>query len=142
MNSSLTTENDLSVKHFRSLVESKTKQLLGLSDQWTLICNEQVESIPDNTQGDIRSACGLAKLLIEERFKQFSELIGQCEDISRKIIDPDAKEVKCTDLQGFWEMINHQVLDVEAQFMKLDKIKQNNYCELSLNLTQSCIKIH
>jgi hypothetical protein len=122
-------EDELSVKYFRKLIETKTKQLLDLSDEWCLICRDQADIIPDSIQGDIRSTCGLAKLLMEERFKQFAELIDQCESTNTNSVDPEIKIVKCTDLQGFWEMINHQVKDVENQFAKLTRIKQNNYSD-------------
>lgn len=122
-------ETEQSVKHFRSLVESKTRELFDLSQTWTNLCNKDAELIPDGIQGDIRSACGLAKLLMDERFDQFSELIDQCEATSFRNPDPDVKVVKCSDLQGFWEMINHQVKDVENQFRKLEKIKENNWSD-------------
>ncbi len=97
---SKTDENGLSVKYFRDLVITKTNQLLALSSEWSATCSENSEIIPDCIQGDIRCACGLSKLLIEERFKQFSELIEQCEMTTQNNLDPDIKEVKCSDLQG------------------------------------------
>ena len=134
-------ENGLSVKLFRDLVQSKTKQLLSLSDAWIVTCTEQSDLIPDRIQGDIRCVCGLAKLLMEERFKQFTELIDLCVKTLKNTLDEGVKEVHCSDLQGFWEMINHQVKDVEGQFAKLEKIKQKNYSEEFADETDHVVRV-
>jgi disks large-associated protein 5 len=74
-------------------------------------------------QGDIRSAIGLAKLLIDERFVQFIELVDQSE------FKTGDKPVRCSDLQGFWDMVDFQVIDVKKKFSGLEKLKENNYIE-------------
>ncbi len=38
--------------------------------------------------------------------------------------------VLASDLQGFWDMIFHQVVDVEKRFFNLSKLKQNNWVEI------------
>ena len=92
---------------------------------------------PDDVQGDIRSACGLAKLLIEERFDQFNDLIRQAEECFKGTpSDPSAKVVKVSDLEGFWEMIEIQVKDVEKKFDNLAKLKANLYVPLPLEKPQ------
>ncbi|RMZ93836.1 disks large-associated 5 isoform X2, partial [Brachionus plicatilis] len=63
------------VKYYRDLVRFSTDKLTNLGAQWT-----KQNEVPEEFQGDVRSACGLAKLLIDERFSQFSELINQCEE--------------------------------------------------------------
>ena len=108
------------VEHFRDHVKKETEKLNKFSDTW----NNLVVEAPDDgktpkilihnlkcflfclwiaVKGDIRSAIGLAKLLINERFDQFMELIDQCEHLKGE------KAVLWTDLEGFWEMIHIQV---------------------------------
>lgn len=57
-------------------------------------------------QGQIRSVIGQAKLLIAQRFKQFIGLVDNCE------FKLGEKETTFTDLQGFWDMIYFQVLNI------------------------------
>ena len=54
-------------------------------------------------QGQIRTVIGQAQLLIRQRFHQFEGLVDNCE------FGTGEKETKCTDLQGFWDMIFYQV---------------------------------
>lgn len=54
-------------------------------------------------RGQIRTTVGQAKLLMDQRFKQFSGLIDNCE------FKLGEKETTCMDLKGFWEMIYYQV---------------------------------
>ncbi len=51
----------------------------------------------------MRTAVGQARLLIKERFGQFSGLVDDC-DLGR-----GEKITTCTDLQGFWDMVYFQV---------------------------------
>ena len=46
---------------------------------------------------------GQARLVMAERFVQFSGLVDNCE------FKQGEKETTCTDLRGFWEMIYFQV---------------------------------
>ncbi|CAF0747005.1 unnamed protein product [Brachionus calyciflorus] len=108
------------VKYYRDLVTFNTKKLNKFGDLW----NDVYSHVPEDIQGDIRSACGLAKLLIDERFAQFSDLIQQCEETSNSDV---GLTVKCSDLQGFWDMVDVQVKDVCKKFDLLEKIKLNNY---------------
>lgn len=52
--------------------------------------------------GEIRTTACQARLIIAERFKQFSGLIRNCEDNS------GVKPVLEEDLAGFWDMIYFQ----------------------------------
>lgn len=80
--------------------------------------------------GHIRSAIGLAHLLVNQRFKQFSGLIKNCEDnvtpkgneIDVEVTRSNGYFVSVTpmDLQGFWEMIYYQVEDIYTKFKYLD----------------------
>jgi len=54
-------------------------------------------------RGCIRTTIGQAELLMAERFKQFAGLVDNCE------FGTGEKEVTCSDLQGFWDMVYFQV---------------------------------
>ena len=62
--------------------------------------------------------------MINQRFKQFNGLIDDC-DLKR-----GPKETKVEDLQGFWDMIYYQVLDLHNGFEELNKLKDNEWREL------------
>ncbi len=70
-----TLETVKDIKYYRNLVDINTDLLNNLSNTWTKTNEISINIIPDDMQGDIRSACGLAKLLIDERFAQFNDLI-------------------------------------------------------------------
>lgn len=50
----------------------------------------------------MRTAVGQARLLMKERFKQFTGLVDDCEFARGE------KITTCTDLQGFWDMVYYQ----------------------------------
>ena len=82
----------------------------------------------------MRSACDLAKLLIGERFAQFVELIDQCDLTTLTAAASDnVKPVMCSDLQGFWDMVDLQIKDVERRFVRLDRLRDNNFDPNTLN---------
>lgn len=68
------------VTYYKALVDFKTGLLNGYRAQWTERLDAEGALVPDDIQGDVRAACGLAHLLIKERFDQFSDLIQQCEN--------------------------------------------------------------
>ena len=130
------------VKFYRNLVVLETRLLNECSAKW----DSCIDEAPEDgqfflikikivifkkkiflggflVQGDIRSAIGLAKLLIDERFVQFIELVDQSE------FKTGDKPVKCSDLQGFWDMVDFQVIDVKKKFTGLEKLKENKYVE-------------
>lgn len=55
----------------------------------------------------MRTAVGQARLLMKERFNQFSGLVDDCE------LGQGEKIITCTDLQGFWDMVYYQVSTLE-----------------------------
>lgn len=124
------------VEYYRSLLSFQTRRLNSLIDEWT--AQLDVTQLAEDTQGDIRLACGLAKLLIDERFVQFNGLVNQCEQQNlydslnaKDKVEETGEEaelkVRCTDLQGFWDMVDSQVIDVAKRFEKLARLRANNY---------------
>lgn len=53
----------------------------------------------------MRTAVGQARLLMKERFGQFSGLVDDCDFGRGEMI------TTCTDLQGFWDMVYFQVIN-------------------------------
>ncbi|XP_067935602.1 disks large-associated protein 5-like isoform X2 [Watersipora subatra] len=67
--------------------------------------------------GEIRTISCQARLIIAERFTQFTGLIANCEN--KTGIKPVLEE----DLDGFWDMIYFQVEDVLRKFEKLECLR-------------------
>lgn len=108
----------LSVEYFRSILDTEAKNLSQLCDRWSqAIENEAIED--EDYVGSIRTTIGQAKLLMSQRFKQFSSLIDDCEFKTGKL------PTRLNDLSGFWEMISFQVVDVMRKFEKLEAMKVN-----------------
>ena len=83
----------------RNLVQDETDRLESNSKDWDCLMKEAPESV----HGDIMTVTGQARLLIRERFNQFSKLVYNCENNIKE------KETTLEDLQGFWEMVYIQV---------------------------------
>jgi len=112
----------LTVDHFKDLVTSETKRLNQLCDQWVHVMDTEPH-ITEEGFGQIRSTIGKTHLLIDQRFKQFSGLISDC------ALKRGLKETKVEDLQGFWEMVYFQVLDLNQAFDHLNQLKDNQWRE-------------
>uniref|UniRef100_H2ZNL1 Disks large-associated protein 5 n=1 Tax=Ciona savignyi TaxID=51511 RepID=H2ZNL1_CIOSA len=116
-------------KYYRDLLKENTASLNQQSCNWEKYSEVVAEDIGKENEemvlGDIRTTVGQAKLLIKERFTQFSGLIDKCE------FGSSDKPVLCQDLEGFWEMINFQVVDVQEKFSKLEKRRSENWANNS-----------
>lgn len=117
----------LSVEYFRNILDYESKNLNQLCERWSQILEQQVgtdspqedrhqerEREHEEMLGAIRSTIGQAKLLMSQRFKQFSELIDNCEFNTGQL------PTRLNDLSGFWEMISYQVDDVVQKFKSLE----------------------
>lgn len=110
----------LTISYFRDLVQRETERLLGLCELWDSVL-ETTADINEEAQGSIRTTAGQARLLMNQRFAQFSGLVNDCENQTGE------KEITCADLQGFWEMVYFQVEDVNTKFEELTKLQGNNW---------------
>ncbi|XP_041033453.1 disks large-associated protein 5 [Carcharodon carcharias] len=122
------------VAYFRGIVMSETESLSGLCQQWEGWAN--TAEIPDGVKDLVRTTVGQARLLVAERFKQFNGLVDNCE------FKTSEKEVTCTDLEGFWDMVYFQVEDVNKKFEHLKKLQENNWEEQNelLSLPKKVVK--
>jgi len=112
-----------SIRKFREDLQSEHDRLTSLCESWENMVNV-VGNIPDSIKGEVRCVVGQARLVMVERFQQFSGLIDNCE------FNRGNKETTCMDLKGFWEMIFIQVEDVDQKFQRLEERKRNNWEEV------------
>jgi len=116
-------KNGPTVVRFRSILESETCKLTQMCDRWVIKLEEASETLTPEIKGEIRSIVGQGRLLMAERFGQFSALVDNCE------FKKGEKETTCTDLQGFWEMIYIQVEDVYQKFSRLEALESRGWVE-------------
>ncbi|NWH83335.1 DLGP5 protein, partial [Aegithalos caudatus] len=118
-----TREQEHDVPYFRNILRAETERLLSQCLQWE--GNLELD-IPEDAKDLIRTTVGQTRLLIGERFKQFEGLVDNCE------FKRGEKETTCTDLDGFWDMINFQIEDVNKKFDNLKKLQDNEWQPLDV----------
>ncbi|XP_072311933.1 disks large-associated protein 5 [Eucyclogobius newberryi] len=109
------------VPYFRSEIVTETDKLTGLCSHWESKVED--ESLPEEMRDRMRTAIGQARLLMKERFKQFSGLVDDC-DFGR-----GEKITTCSDLQGFWDMVYFQVEDVIQKFDALKEAEARGWVD-------------
>ncbi|XP_059675574.1 disks large-associated protein 5 [Gavia stellata] len=116
-------EQEHDVPYFRNILRSETEKLMSQCLQW----DGKLElDIPEDAKDLIRTTIGQTRLLIAERFKQFEGLVDNCE------FKWGEKETTCTDLDGFWDMVNFQIEDVNKKFDNLRKLQDNEWQPLDV----------
>ncbi|NXQ15299.1 DLGP5 protein, partial [Peucedramus taeniatus] len=118
-----TREQEHDVPYFRNILRTETERLLSQCLKWE--GNLELD-IPEDAKDLIRTTVGQTRLLIGERFKQFEGLVDNCE------FKRGEKETTCTDLDGFWDMINFQIEDVNKKFDNLVKLQDNEWQQLDV----------
>nr|XP_020846808.1 disks large-associated protein 5 isoform X3 [Phascolarctos cinereus] len=108
------------VPYFRNILQSETERLTGCCNEWE---KKLTLDIPDDAKDLICTTVGQTRLLISERFNQFEGLVNDCEYKSGQ------KKITCMDLDGFWDMVNFQVEDVNKKFEKLSKLQESEWQE-------------
>ncbi|XP_064808835.1 disks large-associated protein 5 [Oncorhynchus masou masou] len=114
-------EPEHDVPYFRLAVVSETERLTAFCQQWEPRVDDA--SIPEEMRDRMRTAVGQARLLMKERFGQFSGLVDDCE------LGRGEKITTCTDLQGFWDMVYYQVEDVNNKFGALREAESKGWQE-------------
>jgi len=116
------TENKLKVQPFRDLLTKEMERLTKVCNDW----EAKISNIPEgpsfeDIKGEVRSVVGQGRLIMAERFHQFSGLVDNCE------FKRGEKETTTEDLRGFWEMIFIQVEDVDKKFTNLAVVEANEW---------------
>eukprot|EP00090_Calanus_glacialis_P004781 TRINITY_DN13585_c0_g1_i1.p1 TRINITY_DN13585_c0_g1~~TRINITY_DN13585_c0_g1_i1.p1 ORF type:complete len:1147 (-),score=456.64 TRINITY_DN13585_c0_g1_i1:134-3574(-) len=119
-----TGEQEHGIPYFRDLLVAETARITAVCDGWETKFEENLEKMSDDIQGEVRSVIGQGRLVMTERFSQFSGLVDNCE------FKRGEKETTTEDLMGFWEMIYFQVEDVDKKFGKLKDVEANNWTEV------------
>jgi len=112
-----------SVPYFRKLLITETDRITKICNEWEEKLSANAHLIDEEIQGSIRSTVGQGRLVMAERFHQFSGLVDNCE------FGKGEKETTTMDLTGFWEMIYIQVEDVDAKFVKLSKVEDDGWVD-------------
>ncbi|NXD63527.1 DLGP5 protein, partial [Eolophus roseicapillus] len=116
-------EQEHDVPYFRNILRSETESLMSQCLQW----DGKLElDIPEDAKDLIRTTTGQTRLLLAERFEQFEGLVDNCE------FKRGEKETTCTDLDGFWDMVNFQIRDVNKKFDDLKKLQDNEWQPLDV----------
>ncbi|RZF40421.1 hypothetical protein LSTR_LSTR011191 [Laodelphax striatellus] len=98
---------------FQVRLEEESHNLLVLCNRWQTVL-DSAGNIPKEMQDDIRRAVGQTKLLVNEKLKQFKDLL-------KKFQKGDGDEsITPNDLEGFWELVLIQVNDVKGKFSRLE----------------------
>ncbi|XP_054716417.1 disks large-associated protein 5-like [Uloborus diversus] len=105
--------------HFRNLLTGTVQNLENTCAKWEVLSTEH--KLSEEVLGEIRTAIGLTKLLLNQKLKQFSGLIDDSE------FKRSEKEVTCMDLEGFWDMVSFEVEKILKTFSELEKRKMNNW---------------
>ncbi|NXA24800.1 DLGP5 protein, partial [Ibidorhyncha struthersii] len=116
-------EEEHDVPYFRNILWSETERLMSQCLQWD---GKFELDIPEDAKDLIRTTIGQTRLLIAERFKQFEGLVDNCE------FKRGEKETTCADLDGFWDMVNFQIEDVNKKFDNLKKLQDNEWQPLDV----------
>lgn len=119
-------ENQHDVPYFRDTLRLEIERLTSLCVHWEQNTEVTDVEIPEDAKALIRTTVGQTRLLMTERFKQFEGLVDDCE------FKRGEKETTCTDLDGFWDMVNFQVEDVLKKFTDLDRLKENAWQQVNI----------
>jgi len=116
-------DDSCSISYFRTMLATETRRMTELCDDWEKKLEKNKEIISDVTEGELRCVIGQGRLVMSERFGQFSGLVDNCE------FKQGEKETTCMDLKGFWEMIYFQVEDVDKKFARLEMVEKNGWVD-------------
>jgi len=111
----------VSVECFEKLLEREKSKMVSTCQLWEAKLRHMASEIPEALQGMIRSAVGQGRQILAERFPQFRDLVDRCEK------GVGLPMVLVSDLQGFWEMIDIQVRDVQQKFSAVSDSESNGW---------------
>ena len=106
------------IELYSHLLQNTTEDLMSQRDKWQGTLNTLTEACDS-----IRCAIGHTDLLLSKKFPQYSGLIRDATE------NPGQLDLatRCSDLQGFWDLILREVEGMQAKYSKLIKLAENGY---------------
>ena len=107
-------------------------RLLALCQVW----EDMLKAIPINDSNrndheaineELAAVVGKTRLLINGKFRQFESLIAVYNDSKDRENNKKNKKITQQDLQGFWELIDLQIKDLDTGFDHLNTLFENSY---------------
>ncbi|KAG5315412.1 DLGP5 protein, partial [Pseudoatta argentina] len=108
-------ETKYSVTYFKRLLHKEENRLRKLCKKWIEIQSQIVDV--EDIYYRINQSIGQTTILIKQKFKQFYNLILDCEKKDCEVL------VTCMDLHGFWDTMYLQVKDCDSRFAKLEELR-------------------
>ncbi|CAG9865543.1 unnamed protein product [Phyllotreta striolata] len=108
---------------FETVLDGEINRIEEMCQKWEEYRSEN--EVTEEISSMIDVAINQSKLLISSKFQQFRSLLNQC-----KTNKFDFKKITCEDLHGFWDMVYHQVENVNGRFANLDRLKANDWEEV------------
>ncbi|XP_015115616.1 titin [Diachasma alloeum] len=108
-------------QYYKHLVESEEARLKDLCSTWKPL--QEDPSTPEDGVYMINQAIGQTNLLIRKKFERFKTLVNDCETGMGEQL------VRCADLQGFWEMMQMEIINCNSRFTKLEEIRGKGWQE-------------
>ena len=126
------TSNEKSEIGLSEKVSYHSTRLLTLCHVW----EDRTKDIPidDNNRNDheaineeLAAIVGKTRLLIDGKFRQFESLIAVYNDTKNNQDNKKNMKITQQDLQGFWELIDLQIQDLDTGFARLNTLYENSY---------------
>ena len=106
------------IDKYSTLLSDTSLDLVSQRDRWQATLNKLTEACDS-----IRVAIGHTDLLLGKKFKQYSGLIQDARDNPGNL----DLETRCSDLQGFWDLIRREVEDMQSKYSRLIRLAENGY---------------
>ena len=113
-------------------VSYHSTRLLALCQVW----EDMLKAIPINDHNrndheaineELAAVVGKTRLLINGKFRQFESLIAVYNDAKDNENSKKNKKITQQDLQGFWELIDLQIKDLDTGFDHLNTLYKKSY---------------
>ena len=116
--SQLEVPNATGIDLYTSLLQNTKEDMTSQRNRWKATLNTLTEACDS-----IRCAIGHTDLLLNKKFPQYAGLIQDASDNPGNL----DIETRCSDLQGFWDLILREVEDMQAKYGKLIRLAENGY---------------
>ncbi|XP_051163924.1 exonuclease 1-like isoform X2 [Leptopilina boulardi] len=108
------------------LKEERDKLILLAESAENELSNVDPSILPEEAAGKLRSASGKARLLASQKMQQFE---GLCHKNINKV-EGEEFPTKNEDLEGFWDMLMLQVIQVNELFQQIERSKKSQWQEI------------